>query len=86
MGNILRAGLCLLKMLGDTSALLGGKYGDSGQDAAQSHGDVIDEVLASFAALEVDVEGPLIAPKAATWRLVLIGGELRSASYVPPPA
>ena len=44
LGDVFRVGLGLLEVFGHSGALLWGKYGDGGQDAAQSDGDVIDVI------------------------------------------
>jgi phosphohistidine phosphatase SixA len=52
---------------------------------ACSHGDVIDGILESFGPLGVVVDGPLQAPKGATWELEISDGLLESARFVAPP-
>jgi len=51
-----------------------------------SHGDVIPELLAMLARRGLDLGPAPRCSKGSTWVLDLVGGEVRTARYLPPPA
>jgi 8-oxo-dGTP diphosphatase len=53
---------------------------------ACTHGDVLDGILETFAPSGIEIDGPLEAPKAVTWELIVAGGTLRTARYFAPPS
>ncbi len=50
-----------------------------------SHGDVIGELMNTLARRGVPLDDDRLA-KGSTWILTVVGGEVTSASYRPPPA
>ncbi len=56
----------------------------AGDAALCTHGDVIQDFLEWLDQRGVDLDGGLA--KGATWVLDVVGGEVLSARYLPPPA
>jgi 8-oxo-dGTP diphosphatase len=57
----------------------------AGEDAVLcTHGDVLGNLLLHFAHLGVDLETDRIE-KGSVWALEFADGEIRSATYLPPP-
>jgi len=68
----------------DESVALVHKHADGGAVLC-SHGDVIPALLEHFAARGVDLGPEPRCPKGSTWVLHTRHGEVRAATYLPPP-